>query len=66
MAKTNLITGLDVGSGKLTCIAAAHDFETNTLKVLAGRSVPCRGIRRGDGVGYPRNLRRRYPYFKQY
>lgn len=47
MAKTNLITGLDVGSGKLTCIAAAHDFETNTLKVLAGRSVPCRGIKGG-------------------
>lgn len=47
MAKTNLIAGLDVGSGKLTCIAAAHDTETNTLKVLAGRSVPCRGIRGG-------------------
>ena len=47
MAKPNLIAGLDVGSGKLTCIAAAHDTETNTLKVLAGRSVPCRGIRGG-------------------
>ena len=47
MAKTNIIAGLDVGSGKLTCIAAAHDFETNTLKVLAGRSVPCEGLRGG-------------------
>ncbi|OUO56561.1 cell division protein FtsA [Candidatus Avelusimicrobium gallicola] len=47
MAKTNIIAGLDVGSGKLTCIAAAHDFETNTLKVLAGRSVPCKGLRGG-------------------
>lgn len=47
MAKPTLIAGLDVGSGKLTCIAAAHDTETNTLKVLAGRSVPCRGIRGG-------------------
>lgn len=47
MAKTNLIAGLDIGSGKVTCIAAAHDFETNTLKVLAGRSVPCRGLKGG-------------------
>ncbi len=47
MAKTNLIAGLDIGSGKMTCIAAAHDFETNTLKVLAGRSVPCKGLRGG-------------------
>jgi len=47
MAKTNLIAGLDIGSGKLTCIAAAHDFETNTLQVLAGRSVPCKGLRGG-------------------
>ena len=47
MAKTNLIVGLDVGSGKLTAIAAAHDEETNTLQVLAGRSVPCRGVRGG-------------------
>lgn len=47
MAKTNLIAGLDIGSGKMTCIAAAHDVETNTLKVLAGRSVPCKGLRGG-------------------
>ena len=47
MAKTNIIAGLDIGSGKMTCIAAAHDFETNTLQVLAGRSVPCRGLRGG-------------------
>ena len=47
MAKTNLIAGLDIGSGKMTCIAAMHDFETNTLKVVAGRSVPCKGLRGG-------------------
>ena len=29
MAKTNLIAGLDVGSEKLTAVAAAHDEETN-------------------------------------
>ncbi len=47
MAKTSLIAGLDVGSGKLTCIAASHDAETNTLQVRSGRSVPCKGIRGG-------------------
>lgn len=47
MAKTNIIAGLDVGSGKLTAVAAAHDFETNTLQILAGRSVPCKGVRGG-------------------
>lgn len=47
MAKTNLIAGLDVGSGKLTAIVAAHDNETNTLQVVAGRSVPCKGVRGG-------------------
>lgn len=47
MAKTNIIAGLDIGSGKLTAVAAAHDFETNTLQILAGRSVPCKGVRGG-------------------
>ena len=47
MAKTNIVAGLDIGSGKLTAVAAAHDFETNTLQVLTGRSVPCKGVRGG-------------------
>ena len=47
MAKTNLVAGLDVGSEKLTAVAAAHDEETNTLQILAGRSVPCKGVRGG-------------------
>ena len=47
MVKPNLLVGLDVGSGKLTAVAAAHDEETNTLQVLAGRSIPCRGVRGG-------------------
>lgn len=47
MAKTNLIVGLDVGSGKMTAIAAAHDKDTNTLRVLTGRSIACRGLKGG-------------------
>ncbi len=45
MAKTNLIAGLDIGSGKMTCIAAVRDEENNILQVVAGRSIPCRGLR---------------------
>lgn len=47
MAKTNIITGLDVGSGKLTAVAAMHDVETNMLQILSAKSVPCKGIRGG-------------------
>ncbi len=47
MAKTNLIVGLDVGSAKMTAIAAAHDGDTNTLKVLTGRSIACKGLKGG-------------------
>lgn len=47
MAKTNLMAGLDAGSGKLTAVAAAHDPETNTLQILSARSVPCKGLRGG-------------------
>ena len=47
MAKTNLMAGLDVGSGKLTAIVAAHDSDTNSLRVVAGRSIPCKGLRGG-------------------
>ena len=47
MAKTNLIVGLDVGSGKMTAVVAAHDRETNTLRALTGRSIACRGLKGG-------------------
>ena len=47
MAKTNLIAALDIGSGKVTAVAAAYDAETNSLRVVAGKSVPCRGLKKG-------------------
>lgn len=47
MAKPNLLVGLDVGSGKLTAVAAAHDEQTDTLQILSGRSISCRGVRGG-------------------
>jgi cell division protein FtsA len=47
MAKTNLIAGLDIGSGKITAVAAAYDGESNTLRVVTGKSLPCKGLKGG-------------------
>lgn len=47
MAKTNLIAGLDIGSGKITAVAAAHDNDSNSLMVVAGSSIPCKGLKGG-------------------
>ncbi len=47
MSKTNLIAALDIGSRKITAIAAAYDPETNSLKVITGKSVPCKGLKKG-------------------
>ena len=47
MAKSNLIVALDVGSAKITAVAAAQNMETNMLEILAGKSIPCTGVRGG-------------------
>jgi cell division protein FtsA len=47
MAKTNLIAGLDIGSGKITAVAAVCDKESESLRVVEGVSKPCRGLKGG-------------------
>lgn len=47
MAKTNLIAGLDIGSGKITAVAASHDNESNSLRVIAGNTFACKGLKGG-------------------
>ncbi|WP_428897595.1 cell division protein FtsA [Parelusimicrobium proximum] len=47
MAKNNLVVGLDVGSGKITAVAAAQDFETGTLRVESAGTIACRGLKGG-------------------
>lgn len=47
MAKPNLIVTLDVGSKKITAIAAAQNPETNLLEIIAGKSIPCEGVKGG-------------------
>ena len=47
MAKSNLIAGLDIGSGKITAVSAYMDQETGRLKVVSGVSIACAGLKNG-------------------
>ncbi len=47
MAKTEVIAGLDMGSGRATCLIGTLDPHRQVLKVLGGASVPCRGLKGG-------------------
>ncbi|MDR0735031.1 MAG: cell division protein FtsA [Elusimicrobiota bacterium] len=45
--KTNLIAGLDIGGGKITAVAAHYDGQSNSLRIISGVSVPCKGLKGG-------------------
>lgn len=47
MAKSNLIAGLDMGSGKITALAAYYDQERGIIKPVCAKSIPCAGLRGG-------------------
>lgn len=47
MAKNDLIAGLDVGSGRVTCVLAEPSPEGQGVRVLSGASEPCRGVQGG-------------------
>ena len=47
MAKSDIITGLDMGSSRVTCVLAEHDAESEKIRILAGASVPCKGLKGG-------------------
>ena len=44
MAKQNIIAALDIGSGKITAVAATTDQQTDTVKILAGGEFVCESI----------------------
>lgn len=45
--KQDLVAGLDVGSGRITCLIGAPDAATGTVQILGGASVACRGVKGG-------------------
>lgn len=47
MAKSDLVASLDMGSHRVTCMAARIDPETQRLRVLAGATAPCQGLKGG-------------------
>lgn len=47
MGKTDVVAGLDMGSGRVTCVLAEYNDQTNKTKILSGASVPCRGLKGG-------------------
>jgi len=57
MAKTDVIAGLDMGSGRVTCVIGAVDPETGVLQALAGATVPCRGLNGGVVTNIPEAAR---------
>lgn len=50
MAKSEILTGLDLGSGKVTCIIAERDEEKNKVRVLGGASADCKGLKTGMAI----------------
>ncbi|MBI5631102.1 MAG: cell division protein FtsA [Elusimicrobia bacterium] len=47
MAKQDVIAGVDMGSGRVTCLIAAADADSQRLRIAGGASVACRGIKGG-------------------
>jgi len=47
MPKSDIIAGLDMGSSRVTCVLAEHDAESEKIRILAGASVPCKGLKGG-------------------
>jgi len=47
MAKPDVIAGLDMGSGRVTCLVGSPEPDSERMRVLGGASIPCRGINGG-------------------
>ena len=57
MAKTEVICGLDLGSGRVSCVLAKPDPEGPGVAVVGGASVPCRGLNGGVVVNIAETAR---------
>ncbi len=53
MTKSDIIASIDMGSGRVTCILAVHDQKTDSIKVLSGATLPCKGLKGGVVVDIP-------------
>ncbi len=53
MAKPEIVASLDMGSGKVTCILAAHDPDAGKVRIISGATAPCKGLKGGVVVSIP-------------
>ena len=47
MPKERIITGIDVGTSKVTTVVASHSPENNKVSVIGVSTVPAKGIKKG-------------------
>jgi cell division protein FtsA len=47
MKNEKVLAGLDMGGGRITCVLGIQDEDSNTIKILAGDSMPCKGLKGG-------------------
>ncbi len=47
MSKQDVVAGLDIGSGRVTCLIGAPEEGGGRIRVLGGASLPCRGVKGG-------------------
>lgn len=57
MGKSEIIAGLDMGSSRVTCVIAERDDEHNKIRILAGASAPCKGLKGGVVVNIDETAR---------
>ena len=57
MANTDVLAGLDMGSGRVTCVIGTPDPETGIVRALAGAVAPCRGLKGGVVTNIPEAAR---------
>lgn len=44
MDNNDAIVGLDIGSGRITCVVGTRSPDAGTVTALADARVPCRGL----------------------
>ncbi|MBI5623205.1 MAG: cell division protein FtsA [Elusimicrobia bacterium] len=55
--RKDVVAGLDLGSGRITCLIGAPDADSQRMTVLGGSSAVCRGINGGVVVNIPETAR---------
>ena len=47
MARDEILTGLDIGSSQVCCVIGKRKEEDNSVEILGGARLPCKGVKGG-------------------